>query len=131
MQNDQLTFEATIEFAQSMDQADPLRSFRDQFHFPVNEHGQEEIYFAGNSLGLQPRIVSTFVNEELEKWNTLGVRGHFESDFPWMPYHEFLSESMAEIVGAKAEEVVVMNSLGFGRIAIHIFRGRATGLIVE
>ena len=28
-----------------------------------------------------------------------------------MPYHEFLTENMAKIVGAKPEEVVVMNTL--------------------
>ena len=39
------------------------------------------------------------------------VEGHFEAQNPWMPYHEFLTETMAEIVGAKPIEVVVMNTL--------------------
>ncbi|MEM6686996.1 MAG: kynureninase, partial [Bacteroidota bacterium] len=30
---------------------------------------------------------------------------------PWMPYHEFLTENMAKIVGAKPIEVVIMNTL--------------------
>ena len=30
---------------------------------------------------------------------------------PWMPYHEFLAEPMARLVGASATEVVTMNSL--------------------
>ena len=37
--------------------------------------------------------------------------GHFEAKNPWMPYHEFLTESMAKIVGANPIEVVVMNTL--------------------
>jgi len=41
----------------------------------------------------------------------LGVEGHFEAKNPWMPYHEFLTETMAEIVGAKPIEVVIMNTL--------------------
>ena len=51
------------------------------------------------------------VTEELQKWQRLGVRGHFESDRPWLPYHEFLTPVMAEIVGGQETEVVVMNSL--------------------
>jgi kynureninase len=51
------------------------------------------------------------VTEELEKWQTLGVRGHFESDRPWLPYHELLTPTMAKIVGAQDDEVVVMNTL--------------------
>ncbi len=56
-------------------------------------------------------VHGNLINSELDKWSEKGVRGHFESEFPWAPYHEFLSESMARIVGASAEEVVVMNSL--------------------
>lgn len=32
-------------------------------------NGEEScIYFAGNSLGLQPRKVKTYLDEELDKW---------------------------------------------------------------
>ena len=65
----------------------------------------------GNSLGLQPKRTAGFVQTELEKWQKLGVRGHFESELPWMPYHEFLNEPMANLVGAKPEEIVMMNGL--------------------
>jgi kynureninase len=30
---------------------------------------------------------------------------------PWLPYHEFLTEQTAKIVGAKPNEVVNMNAL--------------------
>ncbi len=97
--------------ARKLDAADPLASFRQRFHLPTSKDGSTEVYLVGNSLGLQPIRTAGYVQEELEKWRQIGVRGHFESEFPWMPYHEFLTESMARIVGAVNEEVVMMNSL--------------------
>lgn len=38
-------------------------------------NGEEScIYFAGNSLGLQPRKVKTYLDEELDKWARMWVR---------------------------------------------------------
>jgi kynureninase len=65
----------------------------------------------GNSLGLQPKDVRDYIEQELNDWEALGVEGHFQAKNPWMPYHEFLTEPIARIVGAKALEVVTMNSL--------------------
>jgi kynureninase len=65
----------------------------------------------GNSLGLQPKTTKEYINQELEDWANLGVEGHVHAQNPWMPYHEFLTNSMAKIVGAKPLEVVVMNTL--------------------
>ncbi|HUO84017.1 MAG TPA: kynureninase [Thermoanaerobaculia bacterium] len=101
----------SIELARGLDHGDPLGSFRDRFHIPRRHDGSEEIYFCGHSLGLQPNTVAAAVTEELEAWAALGVRGHFEAPHPWMPYHRFLTEPMAGLVGALPEEVVVMNSL--------------------
>lgn len=84
--------------------------YRDQFHIP-KVNGKEAIYLCGNSLGLQPKKVKEYVNEELEDWATLGVEGHIHARHPWLPYHEFLTKSMATLVGANESEVVVMNSL--------------------
>ena len=97
--------------AEQLDAADPLRSFRSEFSIPRHEDGGEEIYLLGNSLGAAPRRVHEYVSEELDRWSTLGGRGHFEGDLAWAPYHELLSEPMARIVGAHPDEVVVMNSL--------------------
>lgn len=101
----------TLNYAIQLDQNDPLQSYRDKFHIPVRSNGNEYLYLCGNSLGLQPRTVRKHIEQELNDWSTLGVEGHFHAKNPWMPYHEFLTSSMAKIVGAKNEEVVVMNSL--------------------
>ena len=94
-----------------MDQNDELKSYRDSFHFPVDSNGNKMLYFTGNSLGLQPKTTKAAVEQELDDWANFAVEGHFKAKNPWMPYHEFLTNDMAEIVGAKPEEVVIMNSL--------------------
>jgi len=108
-------FQPGRDFAAALDRSDPLGRFRDEFHIPRSENGEEEIYFAGNSLGLLPKRTPKYVDEELEKWRRLAVRAHFAGENPWMPYHELLAEPMARLVGASASastsEVVTMNSL--------------------
>ena len=101
----------TLQFAQQCDAQDSLRSFRNQFLFPKDSNGKNLIYLCGNSLGLQPRLTQEYIQQELNDWAKHGVEGHTDAENPWLPYHEFLTETMATIVGAKPSEVVMMNSL--------------------
>lgn len=105
-----MNYENTLDFAKQQDAIDPLRSYREKFYFPMM-HGRETVYFTGNSLGLQPKATQDYILNELEDWATFGVEGHFHARKPWMPYHEQFAEPIAKIVGAKPEEVVVMNQL--------------------
>tara|TARA_B110001469_G_scaffold123305_1_gene135133 strand:- start:552 stop:1823 length:1272 start_codon:yes stop_codon:yes gene_type:complete len=104
-------FKLGIEYAKDQDLRDPLAHYRNKFHIPINSEGDEWLYFTGNSLGLQPKETKNHIKQELDDWANLGVEGHFEAKNPWMPYHEFLTETMARIVGAKPIEVVIMNTL--------------------
>ena len=104
-------FEKSLSFAQQMDAADPLNIYREQFHLPKKADGEPYIYLCGNSLGLQPKSTKAAIEQELEDWKNYGVEGHFHAKRPWLPYHEFLTEAMAKVVGAKPIEVVVMNTL--------------------
>jgi kynureninase len=97
--------------ALSLDASDPLAAFRDEFLVPRNADGSEQIYFCGNSLGLQPRAVRAALIGELDDWHGLAVEAHFHGKHPWMPYHEFVREDLAALVGALPHEVVAMNSL--------------------
>jgi len=101
----------TKEFARQLDEEDQLGSYRSEFHIPRDENGKALIYLCGNSLGLQPKQTKTYLEQELLDWAQLGVEGHVKAKNPWMPYHEFLSEGYAKIVGAKPSEVIAMNSL--------------------
>ncbi|MBK9164853.1 MAG: kynureninase [Acidobacteria bacterium] len=99
------------EFAAAADREDPLARFRERFYIPQLPEGGEAIYFTGNSLGLQPKTAREYINAELDDWARLGVEGHIHARHPWLPYHEFVTESLARVAGAKPIEVVAMNSL--------------------
>ncbi len=104
-------FEASLQFARAADAADSLGHFREQFHFPLEADGRPVVYLAGNSLGLQPRGARRFVEEALDDWATYGVEGHTREPAPWLPYHRMLAGPTARLVGAREDEVVVMNTL--------------------
>src|SRR5215204_4199902 len=104
-------FEASPAFAGEMDTRDPLKGSRENFFLPKNIDGSDVIYLTGHSLGLQPKTARTYVDQQLKDWETLAVEGHLNAKHPWLPYHEFLTEPMARIVGAQRIETVVMNSL--------------------
>ena len=103
-------FKNTLLFAQELDAKDPLKSFREKFHFP-NFHENTIRYFTGNSLGLQPKSTREYIIEELDAWAKYGVEGHFLAKKPWFAYHENLTEKAAKVVGALPIEVVVTHSL--------------------
>ena len=104
-------YQLGLEYAKTQDQSDDLSAYRNQFHIPKDTNGNDLIYFTGNSLGLQPKSTMSYVEEELKAWAELGVEGHTEGKHPWLHYHEFLTENMANIVGANPIEVIVMNTL--------------------
>ena len=105
-----MEYQNSLKFARSMDEKDPLRNFRNKFFIPQH-NGKDCVYFTGNSLGLQPKATSQYVQQELDDWATMGVEGHFQAKNPWMPYHEIFPKQLSKIVGCKQNEVVVMNSL--------------------
>ena len=105
------TYKPTEACAQGLDATDPLASFRGQFLFPRGPGGKPPVYFCGNSLGLQPRTTPQLVAQELADWATLAVDAHLEGRTPWYSYHEVFAEPVARLVGARPDEVVVMNSL--------------------
>lgn len=104
-------FRTDLDFAKEQDQNDPLSHFREEFHIPKQKDGNDIIYMCGNSLGLQPKSTSKYLEQELRGWAEFGVEGHVHGKNPWLSYHELLTENMANIVGAKPIEVVVMNTL--------------------
>jgi kynureninase len=101
------SFEDSAEWARAQDAADALAPLRGEFLFPQSG----PLYFAGHSLGLQPRRAREYVLSELDDWARYGVEGHFAARNPWVSYHELLTGSTARLVGALPSEVVVMNTL--------------------
>ena len=99
-----------LEKARALDEACELKAFRKEFRIP-KKSGKEQIYFCGNSLGLQPKRTAKYITEELQKWEDHGVEAHFLTDRPWMQLNQELKETTGKIVGAKPTELVTMNSL--------------------
>lgn len=123
----------SLDFAQSLDNS--TKTFRDEFILPtkaqlkrktiVDDHAtrapaadatDSSIYFCGNSLGLQPKAVSSYLGAYLQTWGSIAVGGHFTQleDSPLVPYQDMAADcarKSADIVGAAPEEIVVMNTL--------------------
>ena len=105
-----MEFENSLSFAQALDAADPLRKFRAEFIIPTVDE-KEQIYFLGNSLGLQPKRTPLYIMQVLDGWKQYGVEAFFMGEQPWLHYHDQLVQPLAKIVGALPNEVVVMNQL--------------------
>ncbi len=105
-----MNFENSLSFARWLDRQDELKEFRKQFLIPT-ENGKEQIYFLGNSLGLQPKKTQQYFQQVFDQWAKYGVEGFTKGNPPWMEYHDQLIQTLSKIVGALPHEVVVMNSL--------------------
>ena len=105
-----MNFETGLSFAQRLDATDPLKGFRSKFIIP-EANGKQQIYFLGNSLGLQPGSANDHIQQILSDWASLGVESFFHAKEPWMDYHDKLVHPLSKIVGALPNEVVVMNQL--------------------
>ncbi|MBS0395554.1 MAG: kynureninase [Proteobacteria bacterium] len=97
--------------AEALDRADPLAPLRARFRLPLGPDGRTAVYLCGNSLGPMPRDAAARVQEVLELWSTLAVRGHHTGPDPWLHFHEKFAAPLARLVGAAPGEVVAMNTL--------------------
>jgi kynureninase len=84
------------------DRSDPAPA-RDRFALPP------EVYLAGNSLGLMPLVARDAIAGRIEEWATLAVEAWWEAG--WLGAADDLRPALARIVGARPDEVAVMNSL--------------------
>lgn len=97
-------------YANRLDEKDQLGKYKSEFFIPQH-NGKDCIYLTGNSLGLQPKKVRAAIEQELGDWAEFGVEGHTDARIPWLYYHHDLSGLASSLVGAYADEVVVMNNL--------------------
>ena len=56
-------YQNSLGLARGLDANDRVKKFRHQFHIP-QYNGKDAIYFAGNSLGLQPKRISEYIQQE-------------------------------------------------------------------
>ena len=132
--NSDFSHKTGADYAAGLDGLDPLAGFADRFLFP-HKHGKRVVYFAGNSLGLQPVNLREAVNLALTDWAELGVYGHFQGENPWGGIHRRVTASLADLCGARSFEVVAANSLS---VNLHLMmatfykpEGRRNKIIME
>jgi kynureninase len=94
-------FNASLEFARSLDSKDPLQRFRQQFYLPENS-----IYVDGNSLGLCSKEGENSLLRVLNEWKSMGIGGWLEGENPWFYMAEEIGKLMAPLVGARSDEVI-------------------------
>lgn len=124
-----------LESARERDRRDELRDFRDAFWIPPHGAGGEQIYLCGHSLGLQPRAADAALSLEMNRWRELAVSGHFRGQPAWIDYGDDLAETLADLVGAQAGEVTVMNTLtvNLHLLMVSFYRpsGRRRKILIE
>lgn len=128
---DKLGFGAKITdraVAEHLDSVDPLRRMREGYILPKFKDvcnadypstsaetaaDADSLYMCGNSLGPLSRLGKKYLEQEIEAWGRMAVLGHFEHPYgtPWTQMEKRVGELCADVVGAKASEVVVMGTL--------------------
>lgn len=107
-----LVFEPGEAFARARDAADPLGEFRARFELPgPGPGGDDRVYLLGNSLGPLPRDARAEIEAELDAWSARGVESYFEPPRRWYEADERYRPAMAEVVGARPDEVALAGSL--------------------
>jgi kynureninase len=96
--------------ATSLDRNDPLARVRDRFILPAGQ-----IYLDGNSLGALPKAVVARVTRAVEKeWGEGLVRSWND---PWIDLWRSAAGKIARLVGARAEDVAVADS-----VSVNLFK---------
>ena len=103
-------FQNSAAYAQDQDKNDSLAKYRDQFLFPTFTK-EPAIYFTGNSLGLQPKSMQSYIQTQLDEWHKFGVRATSWPKSLGSHFTEELGEKASKVVGAKPSEVVITHSL--------------------
>ncbi len=92
--------------AKIMDEQDPLRKFKEEFH---TQEGT--IYMDGNSLGLMSKRAESKLLSLMDSWKVHGIDGWTEGEHPWFTLAEEMSSRIAPLVGAQENEVMVTGSI--------------------
>lgn len=100
-----MTMNLDVTYAENLDKQDELYSFRKEFFIP-----DETIYFDGNSLGLVSKRAEASLLKLFHSWKQYAIDGWSEGENAWFYLSENLGNSMAPLVGAKSNEVIVTGS---------------------
>ena len=83
-----------------------------------NDFHRQALYFNSNSLGLAPKKLNHYLDEVSLSWQDFNAQGYFYGSKPWGKHFISLLEPMTKLLGAKKEEVCLMNSLSINLHAL-------------
>ncbi|WP_353981547.1 kynureninase [Salinicola endophyticus] len=108
----------TLTEASDLDSQDPLADFKAHFALP-----EGVLYLDGNSLGAQPRAARDALEATRDQWRDALVGGWNQG---WFDAPERLGELLAPLIGARAGEVLVSDSitLNLYKLLGHITEGQ-------
>ena len=113
-------FSTDIQDALRMDEGDELRRFRDEFLI----HDPNLIYLDGNSLGRLPKRTAQVMAQTVEQdWGKRLIRVWNDG---WVNTPLSLGARIAELIGARPEEVLVADST-----SVNLFKLAAAALRVQ
>ena len=106
--------------ARSLDRADPLSRFRDEFVF----EDEDLLYFDGNSLGRLPKRTAALVAHSVgTEWGARLIRGWNDG---WVDAPRRVGDKLARLLGAGPGEVTVSDgtSVNLFKLAVAALRAR-------
>ena len=110
----------TLLQAQALDRVDPLAHFREQF--VMDE--PELIYLDGNSLGRLPKVTADRLEKLVrQEWGGRLIRSWNDS---WYALPEVVGGKIAELLGARAEEVIIADST-----SVNLFKLALSALLAQ
>ena len=115
-----ISLDALREEARSLDRADPLSRFREEFVF----EDEDLLYFDGNSLGRLPKRTAALVGRAVETdWGTRLIRGWNDG---WVDAPRRVGDKLARLLGAGPGEVTVSDatSVNLFKLAVAALRAR-------
>ncbi len=108
------------EEARSLDRADPLSRFREEFVF----EDEDLLYFDGNSLGRLPKRTAVLVGRAVQtEWGERLIRGWNDG---WVDAPRRVGDKLARLLGAGPGEVTVSDatSVNLFKLAVAALRAR-------
>ncbi|HLO32546.1 MAG TPA: kynureninase [Anaerolineales bacterium] len=113
-------FSSSREFAEQLDQQDPLRHYRERF--VIND--TDLIYLDGNSLGRLPKpVIERMKQVVAEEWGTDLIRGWNKG---WWEAPGRIGEKIASLLGAAEGQVVVAD-----QTSINLFKLATSALTLH
>lgn len=110
----------SLEFAHSLDAADPMAAQRELFFLP-----DDVIYLDGNSLGVMPKGVETRVATTVtSEWGVDLIRSWNKAG--WMDLPHKIGGKIGQMIGAEPECVVVADST-----SVNIFKALSAALTLN